>query len=157
MNDARFEDAPFSDQPLKLRAEGAEDLAIISTLVQDAVCKNGDVHWLPRARRLVLVLHRFRWEDRDQAERQSRPFERVQSALSVNMTNQIKARGMDQSDAAAVQSLLSISFSEEDQQMLLTFAAGAQIVLEAECIDVSLSDLTRPWEASSESAPQHPE
>ncbi|MEO1318247.1 MAG: DUF2948 family protein, partial [Pseudomonadota bacterium] len=80
--DARFEEAPVTDRPLRLRAESAEDLQIISSLVQDAVARASDVAWMRRKRRLVLLINRFRWEDAEAAEREGRPFERVRSALS---------------------------------------------------------------------------
>ena len=37
MEDARFEDAGYSDAPLRLKIEDADDLTVISTLMQDAV------------------------------------------------------------------------------------------------------------------------
>ena len=79
--DARFEAAPLSDKPLRLKAETTEDLAVISSLVQDAVGKPGDVVWMARKRRLIVMLNRFRWEDSADALQSRRPFERVRSAL----------------------------------------------------------------------------
>ena len=78
--DARFEDAPLSDRPLRLRAESADDVEVISSLVQDAVGKAGDIAWMPRKRRLVVLVNRFRWEDSAGAEQAagiSRPLLRV--------------------------------------------------------------------------------
>ncbi|MEL6479523.1 MAG: DUF2948 family protein [Pseudomonadota bacterium] len=160
MMDARFEDAPFSDQPLKLRAETTEDLEVISTLIQDAVCKTADIHWMPRTRRLVLILHRFRWEDRAEAERQKRPYERVQSALTIEDAGAMQVRGIDQAAADGVQALLTLGFEPAEDgsgRVLATFADGAEVAVGVECLTVSLSDLSQPWEAQSAKPPQHPD
>ena len=58
---------------LKLRAEDAEDLAVISSALQDAVGKIGDIAFDAGARRLTLGLNRFRWEDRAAAEAAAKP------------------------------------------------------------------------------------
>ena len=90
--DARFEDAPLSDRPLRLRAESADDLAVISSLVQDAVGKAGDIAWMPKKRRLVVLVHRFRWEDSAGAAQAHRPFERVRSAVTGARMLKVAAR-----------------------------------------------------------------
>ena len=47
--DARFEDG--AERPLRLRAESAEDLAVISALMQDAVVQTSDIAWARRRHR----------------------------------------------------------------------------------------------------------
>ncbi|MBY8977594.1 DUF2948 family protein [Rhodobacteraceae bacterium NNCM2] len=160
MTDARFEDAPFSDQPIRLRAETDEDLVVIASLLQDAVLKTADIHWMPKSRRLVIVTHRFRWEDREAAERQRRPYERVQSALTINDAMQIRVRGINQGQKEAVQSLLTLGFTAAEDgagTVSITMAEGAEILVGVECLDVTLVDLTQPWEAQATTAPSHPD
>ena len=41
------------DDLLRLIALDAEDLAVLSAHVQDAVLKVGDINWLPREKRFV--------------------------------------------------------------------------------------------------------
>ena len=48
--------------PLRLLAQDADDLAVISAAVQDAVCKVGDIAFEPKARRLTIAFNRYRWE-----------------------------------------------------------------------------------------------
>lgn len=160
MTDARFEDATYSDQPIRLRAETEEDLVVLASLVQDSVCKTGDIHWLPKSRRLVVILRRFRWEDRTAAEHQKRPFERVESALTVENALQLRARGIDQGDDDSVQSVLTMAFTTATDgagTLAITLANDAEIQIDAECLSVTLADLTRPWEAQSDKAPTHPD
>ena len=158
--DARFEDAPFSDQPLRLMAEGEEDLQVIAALCQDAVCKTKNIHWMPKARRLVLLLHRFRWEDAEAAKLQKRPFERVQSALTLHDVARLQVRGIDQSTPEGINAVLTITFEHVGDgagRVRITCGDDSQIVAEVECLNVTLSDLTQPWEAVSTRAPEHPE
>ena len=49
-------------QPLKLIALDQDDIAVVSTHLQDAVVKVADIIWLPSEHRLVLGLNRFDWE-----------------------------------------------------------------------------------------------
>ena len=57
--DARFADA--DPRPLALRAEDEADLRILSSLVQDAVLTGADISHDAKARRLSLLITRFRW------------------------------------------------------------------------------------------------
>ena len=60
-DDARFEDG--GEAPLNLGALDAEDLQVISSLVQDAVFPASEMSWDKRAGRFALLLNRMRWED----------------------------------------------------------------------------------------------
>src|SRR5262249_59632091 len=46
---------------LKFIALDKDDLAVVSTHLQDAVVKVADVHWRPQEKRLVVALDRFDW------------------------------------------------------------------------------------------------
>lgn len=159
--DARFEDAPYTDRPLKLRAETAEDVSVISALVQDAVGKVGDVSWMPKRRRLAILLNRFRWEDQASASHARRPFERVRSLLVIDGVDAAKARGVDPSEKETIVSLLSLAFEPCDREedcagrLEITIAGDGALALDVECVDVTLQDLTQPWEAKASEAPRH--
>ncbi|HEY1073772.1 DUF2948 family protein, partial [Brevundimonas sp.] len=49
-------------EPLRLLAEDAVDLQIISAALQDAIMRPVDIRWEKDARRLTIVLSRFCWE-----------------------------------------------------------------------------------------------
>ena len=158
MNDARFEDAPLSDKPLRLRAESADDLTVISSLMQDAVGKAGDIAWLPRKRRLALELNRFRWEDSAEAQRGHRPYQRVRSALIIESVLAVRARGLDPKAKNQVFELLAILFepgADGSGTLTLTLAGSAEIAASVECLDIALADLTQPWAAKAVKAPTH--
>ena len=158
MDDARFEDAPFADRPLRLRAETGEDLEVLSSLVQDAVGRVADVAWLPRKRRLVVLLNRFRWEDAESARQRRRPFERVRAALTVDFVLRVQARGIRPEHRETVFSVLSLVFEPNEGcsgRIVATLAGGAEVAAEVECLDATLTDLSRPWQSISPNAPHH--
>ena len=158
--DARFEDAPLSDKPLRLKAEGADDLAVISSLLQDAVGKAADIAWMPKKRRMVMLVNRFRWEDSADAEKARRPFERVRSAVTMDGVLGVRARGIVPASKDQAYDLLAILFEPAEDcagTLTLMLAGDAEISVEVECLDLALSDLTRPWEAKANHAPEHGE
>ncbi|MGF1660062.1 MAG: DUF2948 family protein [Rubrimonas sp.] len=153
------QDAPFldpGDRPLRLRAETPEDLAVMAALTQDAVGKVADAAWLRRKRRFVAVLNRFRWEDATAADRGSRPYERVRAALTVENAMEVRARGVAPGARDQVFNLLDIGFApgaDGAGVLRLTLSGGAEIEIEVEALELSLGDLSRPWEAQA--APRH--
>ncbi|NOD84048.1 DUF2948 family protein [Ruegeria sp. HKCCD6119] len=158
MTDASFEDG--REAPLNLGAEDADDLKVISTLVQDAVFPVTEMKWQPSHRRFGLLLNRFRWEDKDAAARRDRPFERVQSVLVFDSVLSAASQGIDRSEKDMVMSLLSVEFEPGEDgagQVLLTLAGDGAIRLTVEALDATLKDVTRPYRAPSGRAPQHPE
>lgn len=152
-------DATFGESgeaPLRLRAESAEDLAVISALAQDAVGKVANVQYAPRRRRFSVLIYRFRWEDRERAEREKRAFERVAAALTFDDVLRTRAAGLDPREKTAVFSILGVDFQpgEEGGGLITVTCSGAAAVqMQVECVNVALVDLTRPWAAGGQ--PQH--
>lgn len=152
--DARFADG--GERPLRLMAADAEDLKVISALCQDAVTQTSETSWNPRRREFALLLNRFRWEYH--AERPGQPAERVQSTLQVNDVRRVRSNGVDPKDRDLVLAILSLDWAEgEDGQgvLTLTLAGDGEIALEAESMNVTLSDVTRPYLAPSRKTPDH--
>jgi len=157
-NDAKFEDG--SEKPLRLRAEGADDLAVIAALVQDAVFPASEMTWDKGRRRFAILLNRFRWEDLPRAKARKRPYERVQAVLVVSDVLKVQSQGVERGDKDLILSLLSIDFeagADGAGRVILTFAGDGAIALYVECLDVVLKDVTRPYIAPSRSVPKHPE
>lgn len=158
VEDAKFEDG--GETPLRLRAEDADDLAILATLAQDAVFAANEMTWQADQRRFAILLNRFRWEDRAKAEAAKRNFERVQAVLVINDVIKVQSQGVPLKDADTVMSLLSVTFEAGDDgtgRIELTLAGDGAIALDVECLDVALKDVTRPYVAPSHTAPKHPE
>ncbi|MGU3493330.1 DUF2948 family protein [Xanthobacteraceae bacterium A53D] len=129
---------------LKLFALDDEDLAIISTHLQDAVVKVGDMGFVPKSQRFALLLNRFDWDGKPDGEN----FVRRRSGLHFERVRNVKLRGFDVKAHDAVLNLLAITFEPTDEPsglLQLTFSGGAEIRLEVECIEAGLSDLGPAW------------
>lgn len=132
-----------SGAPLRLLAEDADDLRIISAALQDAVAKVGDIRWESKARRLTIEFNRFRWEREGTAACQ-----RVRAGLQLGDVQSVKSRGLPRGAKNAVVELLAIDFAPGDPPggvVTLAFAGGADLRVEVECLDVVMADLSQPW------------
>ena len=158
MTDARFEDG--GDSALRLMAQDADSLEIISALVQDAVFPAAEMKWRAKARDFAILLNRFRWEDKDNAEARKRPYERVQTVLVISDVVRVFSQGVDRSDPEMILSLLSLAWEPGEDgtgRITLTLAGDGAIALDVECLNLSLQDMTRPYIAPSGKAPDHPD
>jgi hypothetical protein len=158
MTDATFEEG--TENPLALKAETVEDLAVLSAIVQDSVLPMGEMRFDRKRRELALLINRFRWEDRDQAEARGRPYERVRAVLRIGGALSVASQGIDRKDADTILSVLSITWEAGEDgagRLVLTLAGDGAIAVTAECLDVSLRDVTRPYAAPSGKMPRHPD
>ena len=156
MSDAKFEDG--GDRPLRLKALDSDDLAVMSSLTQDAVFPASEMRWDRKARRFALLLNRFRWEDAPNAKIGKRSVERVQAVMSIEDVMSVKSQGVQAGDADTIMSLLSVSFEPSTDGMgrvLVTLSGDGAIAIEVEALEIMLADVTRPYIAPSKSVPQH--
>jgi hypothetical protein len=158
MTDARFEDG--DDSPLRLVAQDAEGVAVLSALLQDAVFPITEMAYAVKRRRFALLLNRFRWEDRDAAESARRAYERAQSLLVFEDVLSVRTMGIDRKDHDMVLSLLSVVFTpgpDGTGRVDLVLAGDGTIALQVEALDASLRDVSRPYIAPSGRVPTHEE
>lgn len=156
--DARFEDG--GERPLRLKALDPDDLPVVAALIQDAVFPIAEMAWDRKRRRFAILLNRFRWEDKVQAERRGRDFERVQSVLAFEDVTRVYSQGIDRKQSDTILSVLTLAFRPgEDGAGLIeiTLAGDGAIALEVEALEITLRDVTRPYVAPSRKAPGHPE
>jgi hypothetical protein len=135
---------------LRLLAEDADDLAVISAALQDAVARIGDIQWEPKARRLTLAVNRFRWEAAED------PGERVRAGVQLGCVLSVRSRNLRPEAREAVVQLLAVTFQPAEAPggvVTFAFADGADIAAEVECIDAALADLSEPWTAPH--TPEH--
>ncbi|MBD1204755.1 MAG: DUF2948 family protein [Rhodobacteraceae bacterium] len=156
MADARFEDGEIG--PLNLVARDAEDLEVISALVQDAVLTGADLKWERSKRRFACLINRFRWEDREAAEAAKRPYERVRALLVIEDAGAVRSQGIDRGDPETVFSLLSLGWEpgpEGTGAVTLVLAGDGAVRVEVEALEVTLHDVTKPYIAPSRKKPEH--
>lgn len=154
VEDARFEDG--GEAPVALRALDAEDLKVISTLVQDAVFPISEMTWDRGRRRFALLINRFRWEDVDGRHRP----ERVQSVLVIDDVLAVASQGVDRTEADTILSLLALDWAEGEDgtgKVTLILAGDGAVAVEVEALEVTLRDVTRPYVAPSGQVPHHSE
>jgi len=126
--------------PLRLLAEDADDIGVISAALQDAVIKVGDIRLEPAARRLTLVFNRYRWE--------AGRGQRVRSALQLGSVLDVKARKIRRDAKDAVLELLALTFEINDAPggvVNFNFAGGGDLRAHVECIEAVLADVSAPW------------
>lgn len=143
---------------LKLIALDAEDLAVISAHLQDAVLQVGDAAFLPREKRFVVVANRFDWVEAHKRDDNPENFARRQTALRFERVLSAKVQGVDLKNKSEVLALLAIAFEPMDApegDVTLHFANGGAIRLHVECIEAELKDLGPVWQAKSK--PRHPD
>lgn len=131
-----------SPEPLRLLAEDADDLSVISGALQDAVTKIGDIVWEPRGRRLTIAFNRFRWESG------ARRGERVRAGLQLGGVLQVRSRKLRLGAKSAVLELLALSFEAGEAPggtVIFTFAGGGDLAAVVECVDAALADVSEPW------------
>ncbi len=134
-------------EPLRLLAQDADDLEVISAALQDAVAKVGDLEWDARGRRFTVALNRFRWEAAG-----GLLGERVRAGLQFGSVLAVKSRNLRREAPEAVIELLAVSFEPGETpggEIRLAFAGGGDVVLTVECVDAALADVSPPWRTPS--------
>ena len=130
---------------LKLIALDADDLAVISTHVQDARVQAADIIWRQSEKRLVVGMSRLDWEQTLDGEAEPR---RLVAALRFDRVLACKSRNIDLGAPDEVLDLVGIGFHPQDGRdeepggsALLLFAHGGAIRLDVECLECELTDL----------------
>ena len=135
--------APDEGAALKLRAEDAEDLAVISACLQDALVAVRDLAYAPEERSFLFVANRFRWENGLGPAPGEVPYERVLCGITFSAVAAASYSGFRRSDDGRILSLLAIR--PEDGAVHLEFSGGAAIRLEVARIICHAGDLGDPW------------
>jgi hypothetical protein len=136
---------------LKLIALDAEDLAVLSAHLQDAVLRMEDIAYLRKEKRFAAVANRFDWEDAARREGRRRAFTRRLSGLRFERVLDTKVAGLNPAAKGTVLSLLNVTFQASPEPenpggfVTLTFSGGGAIRLEVECIEAELTDLGAAW------------
>ena len=120
---------------LKLIANDADDLRVLSAALQDAIIRVGDIRFDPVGRSATLQMSRYRHED-------ARP-SRILSGLRLDGVLAMQSHGFDRSNPDAYAVLLDVAFEETDAPagtVLMTLAGGGMIRLQVEALDATLAD-----------------
>jgi hypothetical protein len=141
--------ADVASPPLKLTALDAEDLQVISALMQDAALLVGDISYLPRQKKLALVANRFDWQSASASGGDGK-YQRRRCGLHIDRVFSVKYSHLRIDNPDGVLSLLAILFHPGPEApggvIELTFSGGGAVRAEVECIEAALDDLGLTWE-----------
>lgn len=142
--------APSKDGALRLRAETEEDVTVLSAVLQDAVTLMADMTYIPAERRFALMLNRYLWEA-ERADAGLYGCLRVRTGVHFDGVLKVTTLNMPPHGSTKVLELLAVDAAPGENgtgaEIVLVFAGGSIIRLEAECIDAYLSDIGAPWPA----------
>ena len=142
---------------LKLRAVAAEDVEIMSALLQDGLVAASDLHYQKDAASFVMVINRFCWEQSDDSESQTQP-NRCLCGLKVAHVKQVNQRGLS-AGVNQFYNLLSITYEETKEnekvvkRLTFTFSDGYGIRLTLEELALIVQDIAEPHPGLAR--PQH--
>jgi hypothetical protein len=128
-----------TDLALKLVALDREGLNVISAHAQDTCLRREDMTFLPRQKRFVLAGMRYDW-----AGAKHGLDERIGSALRFDRVLSVSHLGLAGRDNDGVLNLLAVAFEKTEPpsgMIFLSFADGAIVRLEVECLEVELRDV----------------
>ncbi|WP_407158039.1 DUF2948 family protein [Bradyrhizobium sp. STM 3557] len=126
---------------LKLIALDADDLAVVSTHVQDARVQPADIIWRQAEKRLVIGMNRLDWAQTLHGHAEPR---RLVSVLRFDRVLACKSRKIDVAAPNTVLELIGIEFHDTEPpggSALLLFSHGGALRLDVECLECELTDL----------------
>ena len=146
---------------LKLRAADAEDLGVMSAILQDSLVTIAEMAYIPEERRFALVANPFPAWEPQRAWPEMRPVRlsgpgcraRPDRIDVSTVSKPSAASGFHPAMRTASCSLLAVRIEGEDQDgggetdgaLILDFAGGSSVRLEVEGIMCHLDDLGEPW------------
>jgi len=137
-------------KPLKLKAKDAEDVQVISAILQDAIVPVVDMAWRPEEKDFVMVVQRFCRERHDEKDDES-CFERVRCAVHVKGVESVQLQGIAQDRPDDMLDLLAVMPEKGNLQFI--FAGGGKVRLKLADWSLILEDFGEPWPTVCE--PQH--
>jgi hypothetical protein len=138
----------MANEPLRLSIRDAEDLAVMSSMVQDALTRSRDMSFQERERRFLALLDRFMWERDDGVRVEGKLYNRVRSVLHFDDVSDVQTMNIDLAAQDEVLELLAVAVTQSSDvsaQVDLVFAGGGIIRLNVGCIECRLADQGSPW------------
>jgi len=121
-------------KPLSLLGHEPEDIATFSALLQDATLRLVDVGFDRKARRLALLINRYR--------REAGAPSRIRSALRIETVEAVQRAGWS-TDPEVITAILSLA--QDGDWLVITCAGGIALRAQVEVIDLVLEDMGEAW------------
>ena len=142
---------------LKLRAVAAEDVEIMSALLQDGLVAASDLHYQTDEASFMMVINRFCWEQADDSGSETQ-LNRCLCGLKVAHVKQVSQRGLS-TVSNEFYNLLSITYEEIKEnekamnRLTFTFSDGYGIRLTVDELALIMQDIAAPHPGLAR--PQH--
>ena len=131
----------MTDTLLKLRAEDAEDMQVISAVLQDSIVPVCDMAFQAESGSFVAVAQRLRRETGEEVGA-----ERICCALTIKGVTEAHTHGIDRHEKERMLDLLAVIL-ESPASLSLIFADDARIRLSLAGWAVAIEDFGLPWPA----------
>ena len=147
----------IEENRLKLRAVAAEDVEMISALLQDGLVAASDLQYQKDSASFVIVINRFCWEQADDTESETQP-NRCLCGLKVAHVKQVSQRGLS-AGVNQFYNLLSVTYEETKEnekvvnRLTFTFSDGYGIRLTVDELALIVQDIAAPHPGLAR--PQH--
>lgn len=128
--------------PLKLQIQSADDVSVVSALLQDALINSRDIHIDLAASEVVIIADRYCWEGNEKTA------ERVLAGLRIGAVQAVQHKNMVTSgDETLFYNLLDIAYemaSPDEHYLIFTFSAGSALRLQIDRLMMAVSDIAPP-------------
>jgi hypothetical protein len=128
---------------LKLAATDAEDITVLSALLQDAVIPISEMVYLAKEGRFALVANRFRWENLPLMKVAGQVYERVCCGVMFDHVKGVRRQNLAQEWRDQMFELLALKVA--NGYVDLVFSGNAIVRLDVERILCHAEDFGEPW------------
>lgn len=125
------------DMPVKLKAKDAEDVQVISALLQDSIAPVCDMLFDAEEKNFIMVLHRLK--------REGDVRERVCCAVNIHGVAAAQLQGINLGQQSRMLDLLTVMTDET--AMIFIFAGDAKIRLQLQDWSMIIEDFGEAWPA----------
>jgi hypothetical protein len=130
----------MSDKPLKLKARDAEDVQVISAVLQDSIAPVVDMMFNAEDKNFIMVVHRMRHETKG-----ALGLERICCAVNIQGVQAAQLQGINLNHQSQMLDLLAVM--TDDQTMIFIFAGDAKIRLQLQDWSMIVEDFGAAWPA----------
>ncbi len=124
---------------LSLLARDVHDLAVISSMLQDAIVPVADMVYLERKQSFIMAINRFRWE----VPTDESAGERVNAGLRFDHVQRVQFRKIDREHRERFAVLLSVAY--DSGVVMMQFSGDGAVRLEVSELVCALSDFDEAW------------
>ena len=124
---------------LSLLARDLTDLAVISSMLQDAIVMLAEMVYLEREQSFIMVSNRFRWE----ASTDEAAGERINAGLRFDRVKRVQFRKIDREHRERFAVLLAVAY--DSGVVMMRFSGDGAVRLEVSEVLCALSDFDEAW------------